>query len=165
MLGAGIRWAELTGLRPGVRCRVVLPVGRRGPATGLVRVVADVPVDLVVVDRLAVVYPRDGAVLTFAGAVATAAELFERLWAAGRTPGDYGLSARDRAVLGLLSDGCADESMAVQLGISVRTVRRRVSDLMARLGARSRFQAGARAACRGWLDSAELTGAVRAHAG
>ncbi|MGM1060521.1 S8 family serine peptidase [Saccharothrix sp. Mg75] len=38
-----------------------------------------------------------------------------------------------------------------RLGISVRTMRRVVSDLMDRLGARSRFQAGAKAADRGRL--------------
>lgn len=61
------------------------------------------------------------------------------------------LSERERELLVLLSAGCGDDSMAVQLGISVRTVRRRISAIMTRLGARSRFQAGAKAAHEGWL--------------
>ena len=38
-----------------------------------------------------------------------------------------------------------------KLGLSLRTVRRRVADLMTELGADSRFQAGVEAARRGWL--------------
>jgi DNA-binding NarL/FixJ family response regulator len=44
-----------------------------------------------------------------------------------------------------------DDVIARQLGISERTVRRRVADLAARLGAASRFQIGAQAARRGWV--------------
>ncbi|KMS88406.1 LuxR family transcriptional regulator, partial [Streptomyces regensis] len=49
------------------------------------------------------------------------------------------------AVLDLLGQGAKDESAARQLGLSVRTYRRRVGELMAALGASSRFQAGVRA--------------------
>jgi DNA-binding NarL/FixJ family response regulator len=38
-----------------------------------------------------------------------------------------------------------------QLGISVRTTRRMVANVMERLEARSRFEAGYEAARRGWL--------------
>jgi DNA-binding NarL/FixJ family response regulator len=61
------------------------------------------------------------------------------------------LSDRERQLLTLLTAGYTDESAAVRLGISVRTVRRLVSGIMNRLGARSRFQAGVKAADRGWL--------------
>jgi DNA-binding NarL/FixJ family response regulator len=61
------------------------------------------------------------------------------------------LSHRERQLLTLLTAGYTDESAAVRLGISVRTVRRLVSGIMNRLGARSRFQAGVKAADRGWL--------------
>lgn len=54
-------------------------------------------------------------------------------------------------MLRLLSLGATDEFAAAQLGISVRTVRRMVAQIMNRLGARSRFQAGVKAADRGWL--------------
>jgi DNA-binding NarL/FixJ family response regulator len=55
------------------------------------------------------------------------------------------LDADSRAVLGSLRDGLTDEAAARRLGLSLRTYRRRVAELMVRLDARSRFQAGARA--------------------
>ena len=42
-------------------------------------------------------------------------------------------------------------STHVILGVSLRTVRRRVADLMSELGAESRFQAGVEASKRGWI--------------
>ena len=62
------------------------------------------------------------------------------------------LTRQDAALLRLLSQGDTDEVVARKLGVSVRTVRRMASELMAELGARSRFQAGVRASERGWLD-------------
>ncbi|MFE6617182.1 DNA-binding response regulator [Amycolatopsis sp. NPDC057786] len=49
------------------------------------------------------------------------------------------------AVLDLLGSGVKDEAAARSLGLGVRTYRRRVAELMAALGAESRFQAGVRA--------------------
>jgi DNA-binding NarL/FixJ family response regulator len=51
-----------------------------------------------------------------------------------------------------LAQGLTDEAIGKRLGISSRTVRRRVAEITALLGARSRFQAGARAAEAGWLE-------------
>lgn len=56
-----------------------------------------------------------------------------------------------RFVLQQLAAGAQDEQIARQLGVSLRTVRRRVADLMLELGAESRFQAGVEAAKRGWV--------------
>jgi DNA-binding NarL/FixJ family response regulator len=50
-----------------------------------------------------------------------------------------------------LAGGAKDEQIARALGMSVRTVRRRVADLMDELGADSRFQAGVEAVRRGWI--------------
>ena len=41
--------------------------------------------------------------------------------------------------------------IARKLGISLRTVRRRMAELMSDLGADTRFQAGVEAVRRGWL--------------
>lgn len=49
-------------------------------------------------------------------------------------------------VLHLLSTGYKDEAAARELGVSVRTYRRHVANLMGQLDAESRFQAGLRAA-------------------
>ncbi|HEY3528725.1 MAG TPA: helix-turn-helix domain-containing protein [Nocardioides sp.] len=50
-----------------------------------------------------------------------------------------------------LQAGAKDEQISRTMGLSLRTVRRRISDLMIELGADTRFQAGAEAARRGWL--------------
>lgn len=64
------------------------------------------------------------------------------------------LSEDDRALLHPLHPlhaGLTDETIARQLGLGERTLRRRITGLTTRLGATSRFQAGAQAARRGWL--------------
>ncbi|GAA4992763.1 DNA-binding CsgD family transcriptional regulator [Nonomuraea thailandensis] len=63
--------------------------------------------------------------------------------AASRT--STAISAREWQVLQLLAQGCTDEMVARNLDVSLRTVRRVTADLMNRLGARSRFQAGLKA--------------------
>ena len=51
--------------------------------------------------------------------------------------------------LTLLAAGASDANVARQLGVSVRTVERRVRLVMERLGAQSRLQAGVEAVRRG----------------
>ena len=58
---------------------------------------------------------------------------------------------RDRTVLTLLAGGATDETIARQMGLSTRTVERRVRAMLDRLGAQTRFQAGVQAARHGWL--------------
>jgi DNA-binding CsgD family transcriptional regulator len=55
------------------------------------------------------------------------------------------LDADGRVILEALGSGLTDESAAKRLGLSLRTYRRRVAELMAKLEADSRFQAGLRA--------------------
>ncbi len=50
-----------------------------------------------------------------------------------------------------LGAGAKDEQIARTLGLSLRTVRRRVAELMIELGVDTRFQAGVEAVRRGWL--------------
>lgn len=61
------------------------------------------------------------------------------------------LTSRDRQIIALLAAGASDTTIARQLGISQRTVERRVRLVMEELGATTRFQAGAIAATRGFL--------------
>jgi DNA-binding NarL/FixJ family response regulator len=56
----------------------------------------------------------------------------------------------EREILAMLSLALKDEALARQLGVSVRTVRRLVSQLH-RLQSTSRFQAGVRAHALGWI--------------
>jgi phospholipase C len=61
------------------------------------------------------------------------------------------LDAAGLGILQLLNAGMKDDVIGRQLGISERTVRRRLAQLAAGLGASSRFQIGAQAARRGWV--------------
>ncbi|MFE9097977.1 DNA-binding response regulator [Streptomyces sp. NPDC007264] len=61
------------------------------------------------------------------------------------------LDAESRTVLRALGSGATDETAARQLGMSVRTYRRRVAGLLDALDAASRFQAGVRAGELRWL--------------
>ncbi|MEU5866819.1 MULTISPECIES: LuxR C-terminal-related transcriptional regulator [unclassified Nonomuraea] len=78
--------------------------------------------------------------------------LFHELW--GRAvPLPWGRRGDGMVqVLRLAAQGVCDDSIARQLGVSVRTVRARFADAMAELGAQSRFHAGVEAARRGWLS-------------
>jgi DNA-binding CsgD family transcriptional regulator len=96
-----------------------------------------------------------GRILVRAPALVTVVRLlFEQYWARSVplavADDGAGVDARDR-ILELLVAGTKDESIARQLGLSLRTVRRRVAELMDELGARTRFQAGVEAARRGLL--------------
>lgn len=81
---------------------------------------------------------------------------FEALWEQasplhGARDGAGGPPREDRFLLRLLAQGAKDEQIARVLGISLRTVRRRVAAMMTELGVDSRFQAGVEAVRRGWL--------------
>lgn len=155
--------ADRDNLRRGVRYRVLLPDSVRAhPAAcrrlgclagdAQIRTVPVVPAGSAVIDAAVALFPlarpADGvALVALTGVVAAAVALFERLWD-GAVPlsGHDGAGGRERELLALMSAGHTDESAAARLGVSVRTVRRMMSALMVRLGARSRFQAGLRAA-------------------
>lgn len=122
------------------------------------RVHVDVPLKLAIADRTTAILPFSGderemvdsAFVIHAGNLLDAlVRLFELLWDGAipipdpEIPGEADL---DRRLLTLLAAGLKDEAAARQLGVSVRTLNRRVSDLMRRLGARTRFQAGLQAA-------------------
>ncbi|MEU9384566.1 LuxR C-terminal-related transcriptional regulator [Streptomyces sp. NPDC048279] len=137
-----------------------------------VRTTASLPCRMLVFDRTHAVVPADpddsaaGAfVLNGRGVIVALCDLFERAWAnsapfAGGRPqyrerSDGELTPQEKAVVQLLGEGLTDEVVARKLGVSVRTGRRITAELMSRLGARSRFQAGLRAAQLGWIDEAE----------
>ncbi|MGC5165592.1 helix-turn-helix domain-containing protein [Luteimicrobium sp. DT211] len=131
------------------------------------RVVPHVPLKMVLVDGNIAVIPltdseegtRTAAVVVRRSRLCDAlVELFEATWSQGAplfapagAEADRELSAVDRELLGLLGAGLKDEAVGRQLGLSERTVRRHIAELVTRLGATSRFQAGAQAVRRGWL--------------
>jgi len=57
------------------------------------------------------------------------------------------------ALLTLMSHGYTDEVIAQKLGLTARTLRRRLRSAMDKLGAASRFEAGYRLARSGWLEA------------
>ncbi|PZT76138.1 hypothetical protein DNK56_22480 [Streptomyces sp. AC1-42W] len=80
-------------------------------------------------------------------------QVFEHCWLHGRAVPrgesavqEVDLSDRERAVLRMLAAGYTDESVARALGISTRTLRRMTTVILEKIGARSRFEAGVRAA-------------------
>ncbi|MEV6594544.1 LuxR C-terminal-related transcriptional regulator [Streptomyces acidicola] len=127
------------------------------------RVLPTVPVKLLVVDGSRAMLPLTAsaaggycAVVVRHSAVTEALQrLFDLAWQQATPLGQGGddgeLSENERALTRLLAAGMKDEAVARHLGVSLRTLRRRVSELQERLGAASRFQLGVRAAQRGWV--------------
>jgi hypothetical protein len=135
---------------------------RRAEAGEHVRVLLDVPTRLAVLgSTAALVSERFGVhdgrrlLLRQHALVATTALMFESVWdralpVPGLEQADAGPSGH-RQLVEQLASGAKDEQIARALGISVRTVRRRVADLLTELGAESRFSGGVEAARRGWV--------------
>ncbi|MEO8555693.1 MAG: hypothetical protein ABI474_03390 [Actinomycetota bacterium] len=81
--------------------------------------------------------------------------MFDYAWdLAFPMPGDRRDIAQTRQLVTLLASGFKDEAIARYLGCGVRTVRRRVAELMDELGVETRFQLGAAAQRRGLLKPA-----------
>ncbi|MEV0196784.1 hypothetical protein [Nonomuraea sp. NPDC050691] len=96
--------------------------------------------------------PKAGALqIRQPGAVAMLAEVFEGMWARARDLDDLPLSPVEQRVLHALTSHDTDEAAARSINVSVRKFRAHVADLMARLGASTRFQAALLARDRGWL--------------
>ncbi len=152
----------------GVRVRILHELGAGAAAQQLARTGADVRAVARLPSRMLIADRRVGLILPPAGAadpgpalatgrsplLATLIEHFELLWSV--TP-SFGTStrravdARDMEILTLLASGLTDDAVAVQVGSSARTIRRRVASLMREAAASTRFQAGVEAVRRGWL--------------
>ncbi|WP_370106940.1 helix-turn-helix transcriptional regulator [Streptacidiphilus sp. BW17] len=132
---------------------------------GELRTSATLPLHLTISDRLIAGVPfdpdrpREGAVVVRSpGLVAALCALFEQCWHAATPWGapqqrdETGLSDQERELLRLLNSGLTDQSASTKLGVSLRTVRRIMSDLMTRTQVKSRFQMGLMAGKRGWFS-------------
>lgn len=78
--------------------------------------------------------------------------LFAELWRRADPVHDGAAAAADLRMLELLNLGFKDEAIARHLGLGVRTVRRRLSQLMDEHGVDTRFQLGVAVCRRGLLD-------------
>ncbi|MEU9234557.1 helix-turn-helix domain-containing protein [Streptomyces subrutilus] len=132
---------------------------------GQVRTAASLPTRMLIVDRSTALIPvsddsaAGAVVLTGHGMLVALCALFESTWASAQPLADVpvlgpdGLTAQQSTAVRLLAEGHTDEAIAKRLGVSSRTARRIANDLMERLGARSRFEAGVRAVQQGWLPA------------
>lgn len=145
---------------------------RRSLARGQqIRIVDAVPVKMMIVDSETAMLPlhhdRHGSpasvLIHRSGLLAVLIAFFEAEWARAfpllpgaaadevveERPG--GLEEEEAQVLALLLAGLTDQAVAGQLDVSLRTVHRRVHQLMAKAGVESRIQLGWAAARRGWV--------------
>lgn len=147
----------------------ILEEVRSAIAGGLeVRVSSVLPTRMLIVDRTIAMVPlaaegedqSSGALLLHAGGlVGLAIALFERTWlsASHLVPNASGgvdevdLDAEEREVLALMDAGLTDRAIGQRTGTSVRTVQRRVRELMDRADVETRLQLGVAAVRRGWL--------------
>lgn len=124
------------------------------------RVVPRLPMKLVIVDKQIAFLPLSdqiagsGLIVRASTLVEMLNVLFEKFWEEALPVDALAQAEGDEAnkLLSLLASGLTDESIAKKVGISTRSLRRRIARLQQELGARNRFQAGAQAVRRGRLQ-------------
>ncbi|WP_328334989.1 winged helix-turn-helix transcriptional regulator [Kribbella sp. NBC_00382] len=132
------------------------------------RIADTVPTKLAIADRELALLPldwttsaHDAALLVHPSSLLDAlVALFETVWmrasplsvtAVDELTAEAAMSGEDRHLLSLLVAGLTDDAAGARLGISRRTVARRVQLLMEQTNSRSRLQLGWQARERGWL--------------
>ncbi|WP_242426819.1 MULTISPECIES: helix-turn-helix domain-containing protein [unclassified Streptomyces] len=133
-----------------------------------IRLSSVVPMNMVLADENFAMLPTDpyepsspSILARGPGLVRSYLALYEYCWTAAAPYGQEepaerggdGLSEQQRTALLMLASGIKDEQIARNLGVSLRTVSRLLSEVMQELGAASRFEAGVKAARLGLLDS------------
>lgn len=132
---------------------------------GEVRTAPLLPPRMLIFDREIAVVPIDpgnaraGAICTTErGIVASMVAIYQQAWEIAIPLGAYtlpdtqtGLTPEEQEILRMIAGGLTDEAAGRRLGLSQRTIRRKIAGLMERLGATSRFEAGVKAVQRGWL--------------
>ncbi|MEF3405467.1 transcriptional regulator TrmB [Agromyces sp. CCNWLW203] len=130
-----------------------------------IRVLPTLPTRLIIADDDMALLPMrsrgedrsSGALLVHpSGLLDLVIAIFEEYWSTstgfistGELPGSH--DAIDRDLLKLLLLGLTDAAAGAQLGISVRTVQRRVAELMETAAVSTRIQLGAEAVRRSWV--------------
>lgn len=141
-----------------------------------IAIVAQLPVSMVIADSVVAMVPllvgvQDlprAVLINSSGLLSLLVAHFENTWADAsplrlrtedtgpaahpdEAPGPARLATLDAKILDLLLAGLTDRAVAGALGVSVRTVTRRIRHLMDLAGADNRIQLGWRATQRGWL--------------
>lgn len=171
--------AEAPMLERGVRCRAIyetaaltspsrLPHIRQLVTMGeQARVTNTLPFKMIIADRKVAMLPlvadgtrTDSLLIVYPSTLLDGLiDLFESYWQRGtpiralvaQSSSVESLSQEDLAVLELLHTGLKDATIARQLGVSMRTARRRIARVLNALGVETRFQAGAEATRRGLI--------------
>jgi predicted DNA-binding transcriptional regulator len=163
LLGRGVDIRSVytpEALAPTGRLEVLTGLARRGEQA---RILPALPFRLRIMDRrVALVALEAGrydriAVVHRSGLLDALLELFDAYWqraqpivaTAAAAPG--GPAPEDLLLLKMLQAGYKDQAIARQLGMSARTVTRRIAAIASGLGLDTRFQVGAEAAKRGWI--------------
>ncbi|MFK0096728.1 DNA-binding response regulator [Streptomyces sp. NPDC091040] len=133
--------------------RLVLDAGAQVRITD-----AELPHETIIIDRRVMILAgreaptgREYSVTTAKTMIDGVHSLFDAMWDRSADYDAYlatdtpQLTPDSRQILEALSTGRTDDSAARHLGLSLRTYRRRVAELMVTLQAASRFQAGLRA--------------------
>lgn len=142
------------------------------------RAVPHLPLRLAIADRSVAIFPLVAggphgspeepttALVRDSNLLAALIALFERYWedavplhvddagavlGTDEVDGANSLSSTDHKLLSLLVAGVADKAIASQMGLSRRTVQRRIQGMMEHAGATTRMQLAWQAARRGWL--------------
>jgi DNA-binding CsgD family transcriptional regulator len=134
----------------------------RADAGEQVRVISDLETRMIVIGTTHAVLPeplgaRDSprVLIRQPSVVGALRMLFELLWEKAEPVADLDQNgprtSMRRHLLEQLAQGAKDEQIARSLGLSLRTVRRRIAEIQIELGVDTRFQAGAEAVRRGWL--------------
>ncbi|AWL85509.1 LuxR C-terminal-related transcriptional regulator [Streptomyces globisporus] len=163
----GLGRARLRALLPGTAAQhpvsdLIRGMTERGVA---LRATPNLPPCMLLIDGIVAVLPRnptaessDATIVRDTSVLSPLVTTFEQMWLTAtalgelrRPDGSADLAFDERVLLRLLASGITDESVAQQLGVSRRTVQRKISDLIQRLGANGRFDAGLKAGRCGWI--------------
>ncbi len=151
IMARGIRLRVL-GLPPSDGDRWSAYATALGQSGGMYRQLPELPLKVMIFDRRVALVPSDPLDLEMgyvevadAEVVRSLSAMFDRLWADGVDPREQGvppieLSNREQVLVRLLAMGHTDQSAALELRLSVRTVAYTMRHLMDRLGVENRFQ-------------------------
>ncbi|GAA1938455.1 LuxR C-terminal-related transcriptional regulator [Kitasatospora viridis] len=142
-------------------------VGKAAKAGAQIRTVRELNSKMIIFDREMAFIPAAGSergavVVREPAVVAFLCGIFDESWGHGMEfVGELRSQSEERAlansvkssILRLLVQGVRDDTIARRMGISVRTCRRHIAEIMEQAGAESRFQAGYLVAGRQLLDA------------
>ncbi len=163
MLARGVRMCTLYQHTARGSLPTRLHVEQVSKAGALIRTTDELPDKAIIFDRELAVLPDrttpdgSGALLVREPSVlAFLVRTFETIWSAATPFAPDASGYQDvsgdlqRTIIRLLASGAKDEVVARRVGLSVRTCRRHIAEIMELLGADSRFQAGVLAERNQW---------------